>query len=99
MTPSGDDTRQVATRVSQDAWQILQIGLLVEGAATMQQLLRPVVEAYASELAAQSEEQAIKRNAEAYQDQNRGVARLQGSQSGQDSPPAESGEVTMADDD
>jgi hypothetical protein len=68
--------KQVATRVSSEVWEILQIGLLVEGADTMQDLLQPVVEAYARDLEKEEEVQAIRANARKFQDRKRGITRL-----------------------
>lgn len=69
-------SKQVATRVSPEVWKILQIGLLVEGADTMQDLLRPVVEAYAQELERADEVRAIRASAQKYQDRQRRVTSL-----------------------
>lgn len=76
MTPSSPATKQVATRVSADAWRVLQVGLLVEGRATVQDLLRPVVEEYAQRLYAEPEVRAILEEADRYEGRKRGVTRL-----------------------
>ncbi|HKB50731.1 MAG TPA: hypothetical protein VKC63_04820 [Solirubrobacterales bacterium] len=78
--------KQVATRVSSDVWEVLQIGLLVEGADTMQDLLQPVVEAYAEELEKAEEVQAIRANARKFQDRKRGITRLQSTRSEKSKP-------------
>lgn len=69
-------TRQIATRVPEETWRILQVGLLIEEAETMQELLRPVVEEYARHLAAQPEVQAIIGEVERYRDRKQGIRRL-----------------------
>jgi hypothetical protein len=70
-----DDQRQVATRVSPETWDTLQIGMLVEK-LSMQDLLRPVIETYARELAEQPEVIAIAEQVEAYQAKTTGVEPL-----------------------
>lgn len=69
-------THLVATRVSTDALETLQIGMLIERAESMQELLRPVVEDYAARLAAEPEVQAIRKQVEDYGDRKAGVDRL-----------------------
>lgn len=68
--------KQVATRVSAEVWEVLQIGLLVEGVDTMQDLLRPVIEAYAAELEKADEVRAIRESARKFQDRKRGITTL-----------------------
>ena len=78
MAPSKNiDTRQVATRVSPETWELLQVALLVEGAETMQELLCPVVEDYARRLSDAPEVKAIQQSARAYRDRKQGVKRLE----------------------
>lgn len=74
MPPAND--RQVSTRVSEDVLEMLQIGMLVEGVDTMQDLLRPVVEAYAEELRKDKEIRALRDGARKVKDRKRGVSRL-----------------------
>jgi hypothetical protein len=62
--------------VSEDAFRILQIGLLVEEVETMQDLLRPIVEAYVRQLSEEPEVQAILAEAGRYRDRTKGVTRL-----------------------
>jgi len=70
------NNRQVATRVSNDVFEMLQIGLLVEGVETMQDLLRPVVEAYAEQLQEDKEIRALRDGARKVKDRKRGVSSL-----------------------
>jgi hypothetical protein len=70
--------RQVSTRVSPEAFALLEIGTLVEK-LSMQDLLRPIVEEYAQELSRQPEVIAIAEQVEAYQTRTTGVERLKGS--------------------
>ena len=77
MTPSKtSEMRQVATRVSAETWELLQVGLLIEGADTMQDLLRPIVDRYARELSEAPEVQRILKEVAAYRDRRSGVERL-----------------------
>lgn len=74
-----NDTRLVATRVSPEAFDVLQIALLAEGAESMQELLRPIVEEYAEKLAREPEVRAIMDSVEDYRARKAGVRRLRGS--------------------
>ena len=78
MAPTSDReaARQVATRVSKETLEVLQLGLLLDDAETMQDLLRPVVEDYARRLAAEPEVQAMRRSARRYRDRKQGLSRL-----------------------
>lgn len=68
--------KQVATRISEDAWEVLQIGMLVERSESVQDLLRPVVERYAEALEQEAEVREIREQVRAYQDRKRGVTSL-----------------------
>ena len=61
-----DDTRQVATRVGADTFEILHLAMTLEGAATMQDLLRPVVESFAAALREEPEIQEMLKLSEQY---------------------------------
>lgn len=77
MTPSSrDETRQVATRVPPETWELLQVGLLIEGVETMQDLLRPVIESYARTLSEEPEVVAIRENMAHYRDRKQGIDRI-----------------------
>jgi hypothetical protein len=69
-------TRQVATRISDDDFRVLQVGLVVEDASTMQDLLRPVIERFARELEREPEVAKILRESQAYRDRKSGVRRI-----------------------
>jgi hypothetical protein len=71
-----DDTKLVATRISPEAFETLQIALLAEEAESMQELLRPVIEEYARSVAGEPEVQAINTSLQTYRDRKRGVKRL-----------------------
>ena len=71
-----DDTKLIATRISPEAFEVLQIALLAEQADSMQELLRPVIEEYANVLGREPEVQAVKTNLQAYRDRKQGVKRL-----------------------
>jgi hypothetical protein len=68
--------KQVATRISEDAWEVLQIGLLIEGVDSVQDLLRPVVEKYAASLEQEAEVREIREQIRSYKDRRRGVTSL-----------------------
>jgi hypothetical protein len=70
------DLRLVAVRIAPAAYDVLQVGLLLEGAESMQELLRPVVEEYAKRLEAEPELQSIMDDVEAYRARKAGVERL-----------------------
>jgi hypothetical protein len=53
------DMKLVATRVSREVWDVLQVVAIVEDAGTMQDLLQPVVEAYATRMGEEPEVQTI----------------------------------------
>jgi hypothetical protein len=60
------EMKLIATRVPREVWDILQVVAVVEDAATMQDLLRPVVEAYAEKMGQEPEVQAILGEASKY---------------------------------
>lgn len=74
--PRDASTKQVATRVDLDTWEILRIGLLVTGADGMQELLRPVIEKYAKTLEAEPEVQKIATETHAFRSRKSGVTKL-----------------------
>jgi hypothetical protein len=69
-------TKQVATRVSPETWQVLQLALVMAEVDTLQDLLRPVVEEFAKEFAGAPEYQAIKDELAAYRARVQGVESL-----------------------
>ena len=71
-----DDTHQVATRVSNEAWEILLVGLVAERAPSMQELLRPAVEGYAEKLEKEPEVKAILAEVDKYQSRKHGIKKL-----------------------
>ena len=81
------ELKLVATRVSPSAFRVLQIALVVEGAESMQELLRPIVEAYAKALEAEPEVRAIMDNVDEYRARKTGVARLPRSEERAARPP------------
>jgi hypothetical protein len=83
MPAKSDDTKQVATRVSREAFDTLQVALIVEGVDTMQELLRPVVEDYARRLADEPEVKAINASVSAYRDRKRRTKRAPASRKAQ----------------
>jgi hypothetical protein len=83
-----DESRLVATRISPDAFAVLQVALLTEGAESMQDLLRPVVEQYAAELAAEPEVEAIMERVKDYRARKAGVRRLRNGRQSRDKPSA-----------
>ncbi len=97
MPAKSENTKQVATRVSSETFDTLQIALIVEGVETMQELLRPVVEEYARTLADEPEVKAINSSVGAYRDRKRGVKRLP--EDRETTPPDQSQPQKSAEDD
>jgi hypothetical protein len=76
MAPSDRPLRQVATRISPDAHETLEVLRLVEGAESMQELLRPVIEDFAARMGEDPEIAAIRTRVQAARDRRQGVNRL-----------------------
>jgi plasmid stability protein len=76
MAKAQEHTHQVATRVSTETREILTAGLLTERAESMQELLRPVVEAYAEKLEKEPEVKTILAEIDKYQSRKHGIRKL-----------------------
>ena len=75
MPKSTQELRQVATRIPTETWEILNVGLTIERAPSMQELLRPVIEEYARRLAKEPEVRSIRGEVEKYRARKHGAKR------------------------
>jgi hypothetical protein len=89
-----DDRKIVATRVSAETLRVLQVALVAEGAETMQELLRPVIEEYARKMEGQPEVRAIIESVEDYRARKAGVERLSPRPKRRSRPRGSAGEST-----
>lgn len=84
--------KQVATRIPEDDFEVLKIGMVLTGAHTMQELLQPVVAAYVEELREQPEVKRIQEDAQAFRDRSSGVTRIRSTNKDSKSSPSQAGE-------